>query len=214
MTVHLWGVKVTYVAVPKVACTSIKHAFFQVENGRQFDDFIANGQYFHIHKIYPTKTFQELPKARITDHFRVGVIRDPVRRLLSCYRDKVIYNRRLSEAAAGPALREANLPTNPSLSQFIARLADYRRAVPIIDHHAAPQVRFLGRNPDYYAAIVPIGQLADLARTMADVLQARFVIDHHQNYGPKFDPSVLSTEQVAVIRRHYEEDYDRWGRYL
>lgn len=54
MTVHLWDHKLTYVAVPKVACTSVKHAFFQIGNGRAFEDYVANGRYVHIHTLYPT----------------------------------------------------------------------------------------------------------------------------------------------------------------
>jgi hypothetical protein len=41
LTVHLWDRKLTWLAVPKVACTSVKHAFFQVENDRAFDGFVA-----------------------------------------------------------------------------------------------------------------------------------------------------------------------------
>ncbi len=214
MSVFLWDHRLTYVAVPKVACTSVKHSFFEVENGRPHDDFVANGRYFHIHQIYPTRSFPDLPHDRISGHIRLALVRDPVRRLLSCYGDRVIYNRELSEQKAGPALAKAGLPANPSLGVFIDRLADYARAVPSIAHHAAPHVSFLGDDPGYFAEIHPMCRLADFAQSVARHLGRPFRLEHHQIHGPKLPPSVLSSAQVAAIRRHYEADYDIWGRFF
>lgn len=214
MTVSLWDHRLTYVAVPKVACTSVKHAFFRVENGREHEDFVANGQYFHIHRIYPTRAFKDLPRDRLSGHLRMALVRDPVRRLLSCYGDRVIYNRELSREAAGKALEAAGLPTNPGLSEFIDRLADYSRAVPAIAHHAAPHVDFLGEDPAYFAEIYSMSRLHDFAARVAAQIGRPFLLEHHQVHGPKFCPSVLSSSQVAAIRRHYEADYDIWGRFF
>jgi Sulfotransferase family len=214
MTVHLWDRRLTWLAVPKVACTSIKHAFFQVENGRGFLDFTANGQYFHIHRIYPTRNFVDLPQARIADHLRLAVVRDPVRRLLSCYGDRVIYNRVLSARAAGPALAAAGLPTNPGLELFIDRLEDYHRAVPDLTHHAAPHTRFLGHDPSYFSDIFSMRQLPDMAARLTALLGQTVEIAHFQTHGPKFDPAILPGPSLAAIRRFYAEDYDLWGRYF
>ena len=44
MTVHLRDHNLTHVAVPGMACTSIEHAFFQIENARMFEDYLVNGK--------------------------------------------------------------------------------------------------------------------------------------------------------------------------
>lgn len=112
MTVHLRDHNLTHVAVPGMACTSIWHAIFQIENARMLEDYLANGKYFHVHSVDPTRTFQNLARERIAGHARFGLIRDPVRRLLSCYSNRVIFSRYLSEPFAGPALLAAGLRTN------------------------------------------------------------------------------------------------------
>lgn len=214
MTVFLWDHQLTYLAVPKVACTSVKHAFFQIENGRPHEDFVANGQYFHIHRLYPTRLFKDLPQGRIASHQRLTLVRDPVHRLLSCYGDRVIYNRELSKKTAGPALEAVGLPTNPGLAEFIDRLADYRQIVPAIAHHAAPHVDFLGSDPSYFSEVFSMSRLQDFAEKVSARLKRPLCLEHYQAHGPKFSPSDLSPSQLATIRRHYEADYDIWGRYF
>ena len=55
MTVHLWDHNLTHVAVPGMACTSIKHAFFEIENARLFKDYLVNGKTSKsIRSIRPT----------------------------------------------------------------------------------------------------------------------------------------------------------------
>lgn len=214
MTVHLWDRQLTWVAVPKVACTAIKHAFFQVENGRAFQDYQANGRHVHIHDVYPSRAFHDLPQDRIANHLRLAVVRDPVRRFLSCYAHRVIYNRELSQAAAGPALAAAGLPANPGLDAFIDLLADYSAAVPSIAHHAAPQVAFLGPDPGYYAHVFPIERIADFSACAAAILGQPLRLDRRQTEGPKIPASALSPDRLAAIHRHYEQDYDLWGRHF
>ena len=77
MSVFLWKKNLTYVSIPKVACTSIKHMFFEIENGRPFQPFKISGQFWHIHNFYRGYAFEDLPHPRIADHRRLTVVRDP-----------------------------------------------------------------------------------------------------------------------------------------
>ena len=43
MPVILPDHKLSYFFVPKVACTSLKYMFYEVENGRRFEPFRING---------------------------------------------------------------------------------------------------------------------------------------------------------------------------
>ena len=81
MTVILDAQKLTYVAVPKVACTSTKTMLFEVENGFAFQPFHANGRGFYIHDFYPSIKFGKLPKARIADHTRLAVVLEKLQTL-------------------------------------------------------------------------------------------------------------------------------------
>ena len=214
MTVFLWEKKLSYIAVPKVACTSVKSMFFRYENGRPFRDFVANGSYFHIHKIYPGMKFDQLPHGRIADHDRLALIRSPVRRFLSAYSNRVVFYRELSAAAAGEALAERELTPDPDLATFIDRIADYRAAVPSIFHHTRPMVDFLGRDTGYFAALYPLARMRDFVAEINRRLETGLKVQKLHTEGPKIDPSSLSGPQIAALQRFYAEDYSVFGGLL
>ena len=214
MTVFLWQHKLTYVSIPKVACTSLKHMFFEVENGHPFTAFKANGKAYHIHQFYKGINFADLPAEQIADHTRMTIVRDPLRRLLSCYSNRVLHHKELSRAKAGPKLRTAGLKPDPDLSLFLERIEDYCNAVSSIGHHARPMVDIIGHDPLYFDHIYPIERIGEFAETAGKVVGQPLVVPHKQTGGPKISPSDLTPAQVAGIRRRYAQDYDIWGRYI
>lgn len=200
--------------MPKVACTSLKRMFFAVENDRPFEPFRVNGVEFHIHRLYPSLPFEKQPHPRMARHHRVTVVRDPVRRFLSCYSNRVVHYGELSEKAAGPALARAGLAPDPDLSLFIDRLEDYCRASASIDHHARPMSDFLGTDPGLYAEIHPIERVGDMVAGLETRLGRKLVLERLQTGGPKIDPEVLTPAQTDRLRAFYAQDYDIWGRYF
>jgi hypothetical protein len=215
VTVILDKQKLTYVAVPKVACTSIKTMFFSVENDFPFRRFSANGRDFHIHTVYPSVTFDRLPQPRIAGHTRLAVVRDPIRRFLSCYSNRVVNLRNLSQKAAGPRLAAAGLPPDPDLPTFVANLEAYAAAVPDIHHHALPQVDFLGSDPAFYARVFGMGELdAFLAEVERVTGRSGLVIPRLQTGGPKIEPDALSATERAKLVQFYAADTAIYGRYI
>lgn len=215
MTVHLWSRKLSYVSVPKVACTSVKHMFYEVENGREFQPFRAQEQPRHIHNtVYPGVPFNRLPHERIADHRRLALVRDPVRRFLSAYSNRVLHHRELSEAKAGAALRELDLAPDPGLPEFVARLEDYREAAPQILHHTRPMTFSLGRDPGYYAALYDIGRIDDFVADVEAWLGVKVTMRRLQTGGPKIGPEALSAAETRRVREFYTRDYDCFGAHF
>ena len=214
MTVFLWAQKLTYISVPKVACTSLKHMFFEIENGHPYEPVQINGNIFHIHRFYGGYAFDDLPRARIADHSRLTLVRDPLRRLLSCYSNRVVHHKELSPEKAGPALRKAGLKPNPSLALFVDRLEEYAETVGPIGHHARPMVNTIGRDPGYFEAIYSLERIGEFVQRVERQVGRSLTLTHRQTSGPKIDPNELSPGQVAAIRKYYAEDYDIWGGYF
>ena len=213
MTVHLWDHKLSYVSIPKVACTSIKRMFFEIENGRRFEPFKINGQDMHIHKLYPRMSFSDLPHARMANNTRLTLVRDPIKRLLSCYSNRVVHYKELSLKKAGPALKKAGLKPNPDLSLFLERFEDYRAASYSIKHHSRPMVALIGRDPAYYDEVYSLAQIDAFAERVGKIVGRPVQLPHGQTGGPKISPDVLTTAQVDFIRNYYAEDYAIWGKY-
>lgn len=214
MTVILDDHKLSYVAVPKVACTSVKSMFFEIENGFAFRMFRASGRHWHIHDFYPSVPFGELPHRGMSGHLRVALVRDPIRRLLSCYGNRVVHHGELSQARTGAALRQAGLPVDPDLRSFVHHLDGYRRAVPSIEHHARPMVDYLGRNPAFYAHLFPMEAIGAFAELVRHVTGTRAGLERLQTGGPKIPPDTLGPAERRVLETYYAEDYALYGPWL
>lgn len=214
MTAILDKHKLTYVSVPKVACTSLKSLFFEVENGVPFQSFRVEGKPWHIHRLYKGRLFTALPDRRIADHTRLTVVRDPVRRVLSCYSNRVIHHRELSPKQAGAKLAKAGLPTNPDLATFIDRQAEYRRAVQKIHGHARPMVDNLGSDPAWFTRVYRFDELSVFAEDVCRHTGAKAELRRMQTGGPKIDPADLTPQQAAKIRDYYAADYEAFGHYF
>lgn len=204
--------KLSYFFVPKVACTSLKYMFYEVENGKRFEPFRINGKLVKIHGLYPSPLFDDCPHAQMADHTRLALVRDPVERVLSCYGNRVVASKELSEAKAGKKLKELGLKPNPTLQEFIARLKRYRKAHRSIAHHSRPLSDFLGKNPDYFTRIYPLREIGSFVEEVSKIVGRPLEAERLQTRGPKFSPETdLTEEERAKIRRIYAEDYEIFG---
>lgn len=214
MSVILEDFKLSYIPVPKVACTSLKTMFFEIENGFPFRAFRASGRHYWIHELYRSVPFETLRHEAMADHTRIALVRDPVNRLLSCYSNRVKHHKELSKAKAGKALARAGLPADPDLDTFIARLDAYCAAVESIRHHAAPMVLYLGRDPSWYTKLYRIEDTKRLVADVQEITGRRVNLQKLQTGGPKFAADSLSPASLAHLARFYAEDFEVYGTYL
>ncbi|MDA7429585.1 sulfotransferase family 2 domain-containing protein [Primorskyibacter aestuariivivens] len=215
MTVILHQHRLFYAAVPKVACTSLKHMFFEAENGFAFQDYQANGQDKHIHNAaYPTMLRTEYPENQIADFLRVAVIRNPIRRLLSAYGNRVVLHRELSEEKAGPALQRLGLSPDPDLDSFVDNLEAYAEAHASIHHHIRPMVDFLGSDPGYFHHFYRLDAMPRFMEKINTHMGTNFKLARMQTGGPKLLPNVLSEERIARLHAFYHQDFDAFGEYF
>lgn len=216
MTVTLTKHKLTYFPIPKVACTSLKQMFYRIETGQPFVPQTAkdDGLRQNIHDVYPTRPFAELERSLIADHERLVVVRDPIRRFLSCYSNRVLHHWELSKQHISPDMIAEGATPNPSLDEFIEKLGLYRRVSRSIHHHSAPMVRYIGRNPDYFQGLFNIRQMEQFTTRVQRITGVDFVPGRSQTGGPKIDVNSLKPRQIKKLRKIYEADYDIYGRYL
>lgn len=76
------NLRLVYISIPKVACTSIKTALFSGDEQSEYQD------YMNIHKTASEHCFHTLNKQQL-DYSTFAFIRSPFDRLVSCYEDKV-----------------------------------------------------------------------------------------------------------------------------
>lgn len=211
MAIIVDKIKIAYVPSPKVACTSLKTMFYRIENDRDFVPSIRNSAKFYIHGYYPTVPFARTPQEKIRDFFRICVVRDPVKRFLSSYSNRVCFHKELNEKRLSSEAIKAGAIPDPSLEEFVERLELYRKHSNSILHHTDPQVVFLGGDPGYYSRIYQMNELENLRNDLSSRSGMDLNLPHAQNGGPKIEPASLSANAMEKIKAFYWKDYDSYA---
>jgi Sulfotransferase family len=197
MTVALSTYRVAYTPIPKVACSSIKRAFYELKYGEAYDPHhlrvrLAGGR---VHGVFPSTKFDPAEFARLGDYWKFSVVRDPASRIISTWSDKVMGRDGLaqSELPRGRDLRSValrlrgrlrrlgrrgrvagELSLRPSLNDFVLRLDAYQAGFHVIEEHTRPAGYYLGPDLSVYDAIFRIDQLDALADALSARLGRRF----------------------------------------
>lgn len=219
MTCRINDTPLVYFPVPKIACTSIKYAILNhnqpgfasriaSEVDRQSERGILRG----VHAIYPTRPFRHRDRLRHFTGRWFCVVRDPVKRFLSAYSNRILFVDDLKHSDPA-ALELAGLSRQPELDEFIRSLADYRRINTSIDHHVAPMVDFLGHVPNRFHRIFDLSQMEELADYIAEA-GVLMNFPRRQTGGPKLTPDMLSPASLRKLEALYAEDYRIFGRFM
>lgn len=209
MPVILKKYGIAYFPVPKVACSSIKHLFYFLEHGRNFEKFVdPSGRKQNIHNtVYPTLTTGEDNWTSVAKMHRIAVVRDPVDRFISAYRSRVVHFRELSETSIdiGKAA-SLGLRPDPSLDQFIDYLELYRILSGSIKHHTDPQSFFLGHTLEYFDKLYKFEELHALETDLRERTQQPVSLPHMVK-GPEGENPFISGKRVRRIIEFYSGDY-------
>jgi len=213
MTVILQDQKIAYVSVPKCACSSVKRFLFHVENGFAFRPFRANGGMRRVHDFYPSVPFADTKRRARADHYRVCIVRDPVSRLRSAHRSKMVEKNALSDMDRRK-VRLLGLSLEPSFGEFVKKLRLYRLASGQLKQHTERLSYFLGKDPSWYAAIFDISRTSEMEDEIVALsgTDARLKTVNKSGAGATSEPVSEATERL--LRKRYAEDYDLFGRWF
>lgn len=203
MAVRVKGTNLVYFPVPKVACTSVKLAIMRHnEPGR----FIALRSDDHVHGKYggyksPPWNWEW---RRYADPLMPSswmrpfcVIRDPIDRFVSGYRNRVVH---WNEFGGNP----------PDINEFALGLADYCKADRQIGHHFLPMTTYLGRDPSFYDRVFLMSEL----QALPVYCGFSAPLPKTQNDGPPISRTDLSKEALSRLEQFYAEDYRVWSGHL
>ncbi|NQX93880.1 MAG: sulfotransferase family 2 domain-containing protein [Erythrobacter sp.] len=213
MGVFIDDAKLFYAPIPKVACTSIKHMFFELENDFTFQKFKASSKGWHIHNFYPGSLREKYQEGRIKDYRRITMVREPVKRFLSAYSNRVIFHNRANEKAVAGLGRFRKVTPNPELDEFIDRFDRYMK-IRDISWHCRPMVDFVGSDPGYFHAVYGIQQMDEFIEDVSNTVGKQVEVGRLQTGGPKISPDVLTAKQREKIENYYAADYKAYAQYF
>ncbi len=195
--------KFGYRDLPKVASTSIKAAIYQFEVDEVFRREKA-GMHIHVYMRRNNKGDISVCEKKFV------VVRDPVERFLSAYKNRVLFHRELSE----PFIRQKflhhylDIPYfTPGIGQFIDHLEDYLLIKPIF-HHCRPIVElFCGQRLEDFTHVYKIENLSRFEKDLSKLTGNEVTLDHWQTGGKKYSLRDLTKIQIEKLIEFYKRDY-------
>jgi hypothetical protein len=203
-----------YFPVPKVASTSIKHFLFEVENGFEFRHFVLNNKVYYIYDFVQNVKFDRNIEEVVTNMYGMCIVRDPIERLVSAYKNRVFREHMLSKGCLSKRAIRAGVVPYPDFQTFCDRMTLYRKYSEDIRLHTEPMCCFLGKRPEIFKEIFNIGELGrfqDKINAMSGTECVLPRIHQTSNMRNSIDIGGLSK---SYIRKFYEIDYDIYGKFL
>ncbi|SPH21549.1 hypothetical protein ASD8599_02301 [Ascidiaceihabitans donghaensis] len=192
--------KIAYMALPKAACSSIKKALATIDPAVKVDE-LADTEYDYDkwHMVYPTQRFRPHRWSALDpDWFGFTVVRDPVKRLMACYTNRVVERGELKNSRK---IKNGayNLPVDPDPDFFFQNLDAYKKAASVIKHHAMHTWLFTGPDLSVYKKVYPTEKLGALAKDLSDWTNAPFEIGRENTSSMTLTLDDLKPETVKAL---------------
>ena len=240
MTAIIPELKLIYVSIPKCACTSLKTTMYFLEHGKEFRRFdlkyfsthkvkLVRKLYFkvtrrkkHVHNIYPSvpfsKTANKLKDFNLDEFTKICCIRDPIKRFISAYTNRVSYHKELSEAVMKNCGLESKF-ANPNFFQFVENFEFYQK-INSIKHHTDPLYEFIGEDPSFYDKIYNMEKLNEFSEFLKFTYNIDYKIPRLQLGGSgsqTISINYLKEERSSIynkLRKITAKDYKIFSNFL
>lgn len=217
--------KLAYYPIPKVACTSLKHVIFKINNEIDYKEVnFANKKKAtgadrprrnrcQIHSIYRTETFSLEAYEALGDYRKIAVVRDPMTRIISAYSNRVLSKAVLKKPRTRRQLEEAGLPLQPSLDEFVSDITAYRNASSAIRSHTRPFRSFLGDDLGRFDRIFRLSDMPELEAFLSREVGQEVTVPQEQASEIIFTVDDLSDESFELLREFCKVDYQLLADY-
>jgi hypothetical protein len=216
-----------YQFIPKVGTTSLFTFFYTCVHGVDYDPMRQgrDGRPVFVHRYFiggdcPDARDVDNSAAAVADYggyYRFALTRDPVRRFLSMYVNRVIQKREL--AANSPyaqAIMHAGLPFDPDINLLVRHLEAYLDCHASLLHHARPMMDFLGPDLSVYDRIADLSAMNTVVEEikahwcrvgMAARAATATLPGKMQRCGVRLDLECLTPRSFERLLDYYHADY-------
>ena len=133
---------------------------------------------------------------------KVAIVRDPIERIKSCYKDRIVVKNRDN-------LRDK---VN-TFTDFCNNFEKLYKEEYQIKLHSYPQVEALGKNPNYYDLIVSTKDINSKFKPRLEKLLDEKIPETKLNVSNSSD-IIVTKDQIEYFKNFYKEDYKYYERYF
>ena len=223
MPVNSSQLSLMYYDVPKVACTSLKTWFWELEHGQAFTGYslrdrvlnqlvLTSKDYGAIHQreLTRTQSFKTAPKPP-AGYATLAVVRDPIRRLVSAWKDKVNWESFKGQKNVLYDLENEGLVTNPDFETFIEHFDEYRMVARAARVHTNSLAWHLGPDIGFYDHVFSLEALDELIAFLSRKLGKEVSLPRQNTSHSNRSEIKLSSAQVDKIVEITLPDYQWLG---
>lgn len=151
--------------------------------------------------------WKEIHYARVKDWdefpVRIGIVRDPVKRFISCYKDRVANK------------NKDNVQSYvKNFNDFVINLEKIRTISRDIRNHTKPLIEILGTAKNYNHIILTENIDTEFVSLIKEISGNNDVPIVRHKTSNKAKDIIPSEEEIYLIKEFYKEDYNEYGKYF
>lgn len=221
---------VAFFPIPKNAGTSVRHALYAIEHGKRFvleeyptakqelatlesQGWVTADDFSTLFALYPPVLFERLDQRGLAGLLKFAIIRHPIDRVLSAYKNRVLFYRELERADFSEYGLPRWLPKQPDINTFIKYL-DYYRKLPALKHHTRHQRVFLGPDLAFFDRIFTMQELPAVAAFLSERAGRPVILEKLRDDGPDLPVSSITRQSRRALAIYYDVDYALLGSYF
>jgi tetratricopeptide (TPR) repeat protein len=198
--------------IPKSACSTIQRTFFDLEfdvKNYPFWRTIARRKWSMPRQI-------KLEFINHAHYLTLAVIREPIRRFLSAFSNKVLFDNiafKRTVTTSKKYLSIAELSINPEINYLIENLETYQDLSHQLKHHIRPQHSFIGNNLEKFDQVFQVENLGELGKKLSEIVGYSVTLPRLNTGGRKIPLKELSEESMEKLIDYYAKDYELLHEY-
>ena len=213
-----------YFPMPKVACTSLKKLFWQLNTGTPFPS--RPGIYRRVLRKF---RFQiEIPKIQCEEGYETTefdprfvapegyeslvIVRDPISRLRSAWSSKV--NEQVFRLHGEVAIiKAAGLSVSPSFAEFIDHFDIYRSLSHPVRRHTESYSLYLGRDLDRFDRVFRLEEMRELESYFSQRAGQSIIVPNENRSSRNVRDCRLNRESIDLLKEITHSEYELVSRY-
>ena len=206
MVISVSDLDILYPAVPKAGCSSVKAMLAEIDPSFEGEPSDPSSTLL-FHRAYPTRRWRKKRFNEFSEGYRFTVVRDPVKRLMSVYTNRVVDKKDLHKSRR--LKKRGLLSLDPDPDTFFLNLDRYARLSSSIHHHIIPTRYFTGPGLSVYSRVYKTEEMSTVAEDLGRI-SGREISVRRSNKSKarlKFEDLQPFTKNTLLPRLNAEYDF-------